>query len=107
MGANYGRLGGLSPPLNFTGGAVRDKKFGCRVTDYGNDDFEIVPCSDRRTHMKKMWTKCDIVSSGDKRVEGGHIRYSSPMLELMVWAICVSTDASGEKRLNILEFIYI
>jgi len=40
---------------------VRDKKFcfGCRVTDYGNDDFEIVPSGDRRRHMKKMWTKCE------------------------------------------------
>jgi len=46
--------------------------FGCRVTDYGDDDFEIVASCDRWRHKKKMWIQCDIVSSGHNGVKGGH-----------------------------------
>jgi len=42
--------------------------FGCRVSDYGDDDFEIVASVDRRRNMKKMWTKYNVVSSGDNSV---------------------------------------
>jgi len=55
--------------------------FGCRVTDYGDDDFEIGASGDRWRHMEKVGRKYDIVSSGDNSVKGGQIRYSSPVLE--------------------------
>jgi len=73
--------------------------FGCGVTDYGDDDFEIVASSDRWRHMKKMGRKCDIVFSGDNRVEGGQIRYSYPMLKTEGIEL-INVDGMGDKCIH-------
>jgi len=55
--------------------------FGCRITNYGDDDFEIVASGDRWRHMEKVGREYDIVSAGDNRMKCGQVRYSSPVLE--------------------------
>jgi len=53
---------------------VRDKKeIGCRVADYGDDDFEIVVSGERWRHVEKVGRKYVIVSSGDNRMKCGQI----------------------------------
>jgi len=49
--------------------------FGCKVTDYGDDDFEIVASGDRWRHKEKVGREYDIVSAGDNRMKCGQIRY--------------------------------